>query len=377
MNHFIDPAALSESDVAASPSPSASGSSTSNPRKRPRTESSSEERKEARAHRNRIAAQNSRDRRKAQFSYLERRVAELEEENRALRAARGIPLLPVSASNTFQAEEEHKRLEASARDRENEELKERIKTLERGWDAVIKALAAQGLPLAPAPPQPQPAVVAPPPVFPISPAPSHASLDHSPSPAASPIPIPEPSEPQTESTRHLARVATIGAQRPIPHHQTTTAPPPPPGASASSNQTDPDDAAMESLLMEILASPLPAPDSPRPAAATADPHRESAAQTARPSQSPAAASRGPAKVAPAAEESGSVSGVEMMDFGLGAGMDGVLAMGTEWDSDNGLEMQRILASLGVAGEFAQEQEQQGLSELEIGWSLEGMGVDVF
>jgi hypothetical protein len=33
-----------------------------------------------------------------------------------------------------------------ARDRENEELRERIKTLEKGWDAVVKALAAQGLP---------------------------------------------------------------------------------------------------------------------------------------------------------------------------------------------------------------------------------------
>ncbi|KAH0589604.1 hypothetical protein H2248_005336 [Termitomyces sp. 'cryptogamus'] len=145
-----------------SPSPSSSS-----PRKRPRTDATSEERKEARAHRNRIAAQNSRDRRKAQFAYLEQRVAELEEENRILRARRGVPL---------------------PHERENEELRERIKTLERGWDAVVKALAAQGLPLV-APPTPPP----PAPVFPISPAPSHSSLD------------------SPESTRHLARVASIGS----------------------------------------------------------------------------------------------------------------------------------------------------------------------
>ncbi|KAF8070045.1 hypothetical protein FPV67DRAFT_1560995 [Lyophyllum atratum] len=216
MHHFIDPASLSPApeSEAGSPAPSASGS---NPRKRPRTETTSEERKEARAHRNRIAAQNSRDRRKAQYSYLERRVAELEDENRALRSARGVPLLPISASTSFKAEEEHKRLETSARERENEELKERIKTLERGWDAVIKALAAQGVPLAaPAPPTPT-STVAPPPIYPISPAPSHSSLDFSPtsssSPSALPLDTPSFSEQQQESTRHLARVATIDASR--------------------------------------------------------------------------------------------------------------------------------------------------------------------
>ena len=61
--------------------PSHASSSSEPPRKRSRSEVTAEERKEARAHRNRIAAQNSRDRRKAQFSYLERRVAELEEEH--------------------------------------------------------------------------------------------------------------------------------------------------------------------------------------------------------------------------------------------------------------------------------------------------------
>ncbi|KAG5219820.1 X-box-binding protein [Salix suchowensis] len=100
-----------------------------------------------RAHRNRIAAQNSRDRRKAQFQLLERRVAELEEENRVLRASislasisvgHNIAATPVARPKLTPAEEQ--------REKENQELKERIRTLEKGWDAVVKALAAQGLP---------------------------------------------------------------------------------------------------------------------------------------------------------------------------------------------------------------------------------------
>lgn len=168
---FESPTMTSSDSASPSPSPSPSSSSS---RKRSRSETSSEERKEARAHRNRIAAQNSRDRRKAQFAFLERRVAELEEENRALRAARAVPLLPVSASSPH---EEH---EANARDRENEELKERIKTLERGWDAVLQALAVHGVT-----PSPQP-------------------------PVTVPVSV-EPTQPQ-ESARHLARVASIGTE---------------------------------------------------------------------------------------------------------------------------------------------------------------------
>jgi len=86
----------------ASPTPSDDSSQPS--RKRPRTESASEDRKEARAHRNRIAAQNSRDRRKAQFSYLESRVKDLEEENRRLRAGvvpAPVPVIPVQNSGMF------------------------------------------------------------------------------------------------------------------------------------------------------------------------------------------------------------------------------------------------------------------------------------
>jgi cell division protein FtsB len=96
---------------------------------------SAEERKEARAHRNRIAAQNSRDRRKAEFATLSQRVAELEEENRQLRAGMGMASSP-----------RHADTERAKWERENEELKERIKSLEQGWDTIVKALAAQGLP---------------------------------------------------------------------------------------------------------------------------------------------------------------------------------------------------------------------------------------
>ena len=248
---FVDPSTLSM----ASPSPSSSSfhddidNHESGPsRKRPRTTSatSPEERKEARAHRNRIAAQNSRDKRKAQFSYLERRVAELEEENRRLRAGGLVPPPPTLPLSTFgptfpllASDDERPRTEREKqKERENEELKARIRTLEKGWEAVMKALAAHGLPTGvssplstPAPSAPVPISVSPTPVtiappttdssshtaFP-SPAPSHDSLDLEPSSSASPndsfasVPIrigtPE-TQTHDESTRHLARVATI------------------------------------------------------------------------------------------------------------------------------------------------------------------------
>lgn len=221
MSQYIDPSSLS-----ASPSPPPSDH---NPRKRTRTDTPSEDRKEARAHRNRIAAQNSRDRRKAQFSYLERRVVELEEENRALRAGMALPLHvpPVTAPpvQNMRAEEDRQRQQ------ENEELKERIKSLEKGWDVVMKALTAQGLSLAS---NPTPSSSTPPPTstsisapaFPISPAPSHTSLDYesAPSPQHAPsTPSPQSntpsdeheSEQKHEPTRHLARVATIGQVQPM------------------------------------------------------------------------------------------------------------------------------------------------------------------
>lgn len=189
-----------------SPTPSSSSGPSSPspdgpPRKRSRSEVTPEERKEARAHRNRIAAQNSRDRRKAQFSYLERRVVELEEENRQLRAGLGVP--------TSQPAQIHHSDKDLAREKENEELKERIKTLENGWEAVIKALAASGLPLnVPTPLSSSasqstatascPVIV--PPVYPISPAPSTPSTSSH-----------ELDLDVFEPTRHLARVATTDA----------------------------------------------------------------------------------------------------------------------------------------------------------------------
>lgn len=171
-------------------------------RKRSRSEVTPEERKEARAHRNRIAAQNSRDRRKAQFSYLEQRVAELEEENRQLRAGRGITALP--PQDEKKAEERERDI---AREKENQELRERIKTLENGWDAVVKALAASGLPLnVPTPSIPITAPsctlpIASPTTYPLSPAPSTPS-----STSSHGFEFEE-----FDSTRHLARVATADA----------------------------------------------------------------------------------------------------------------------------------------------------------------------
>ncbi|PBK73508.1 hypothetical protein ARMSODRAFT_971942 [Armillaria solidipes] len=259
----VNPSALSSQS---SPAPEAGPS-----RKRPRSEVSSEERKEARAHRNRIAAQNSRDRRKAQFTYLERRVAELEEENRQLRVG--------MAPGHSLADEQ--RVADKARERENEELRERIKTLEKGWDAVVKALAANGVPTglplpssepapAPTPQQPAPASAPtqtnPPPkteptltqITPLSPAPSsHSSLDFD-SPMFSPS-SPSSDVSDVEPTRHLARVATSSG--PVSS-----------GTMTHEEQPPVDDATMETLFREILAgspetallpleaeAPLPAP----------------------------------------------------------------------------------------------------------------------
>ncbi|KAJ7496003.1 hypothetical protein B0H11DRAFT_1716298 [Mycena galericulata] len=234
----VNPSSLS---MHFSPSPAPESPEPGPSRKRPRTAASSEDRKEARAHRNRIAAQNSRDRRKAQFSYLERRVTELEEENKQLRA--GL-LGPPASPDQLRAEDRER---DKAKERENEELRERIKTLEKGWDAVMKALAAQGLSTASAPasdspssttvttttpdppvsqqqsspqtnPKPFPAMT-----FPISPAPSHTSLDFdldldlssSSSFMSSPVLTPK-SEQDLDSTRHLARVASIAGGSPPP-----------------------------------------------------------------------------------------------------------------------------------------------------------------
>src|SRR6266849_4156534 len=107
------------------------------PRKRSRSDLTPEERKDARAHRNRIAAQHSRDKRKAQFTALEARISELEAENRALRA--GTPNPP--RMNTGSPEQ---RAADAAREAENCALRERIQTLENAWEAIIRTLQTHG-----------------------------------------------------------------------------------------------------------------------------------------------------------------------------------------------------------------------------------------
>ncbi|TFL04585.1 hypothetical protein BDV98DRAFT_323922 [Pterulicium gracile] len=190
----------------------------------PESPAPSDDRKEARAHRNRIAAQNSRDRRKVYLSDLERKVAELEAENQALRG--GASVAPLDDRQ-------------SQKDKENEELRERIRTLERGWDAVIKALAAQGI-TATSSTQPTTATTTATetliptstdipstshpttsPSYPISPALSNSSstdfdfdLTVETPMAPSFLPLSPPTSPHgsdlaaEDSTRHLARVAT-------------------------------------------------------------------------------------------------------------------------------------------------------------------------
>lgn len=183
------------------------------PRKRARSELTAEQRREARAHRNRIAAQNSRDKRKAHFVHLEKRVAELEEENRRLRAGPGFSQI-TPADNKFVSFERE-----SVQARENRELKERIKSLESGWAAVIKALQASGLPLnvqLPLPASPDSSVLqstssaAP---FPTIASPSPAAYPLSPATSTSSLSGSNIFE-EFESTCHLARVATVesGAQ---------------------------------------------------------------------------------------------------------------------------------------------------------------------
>ena len=163
---FVDPSSLSlPSSSSRLPSPACSldeSSSAEPPRKRPRSAVTPEERKEARAHRNRIAAQNSRDRRKAQFVYLERRVAELEDENRRLRAGILAPSITPSDTTAVEREQEQQRKrEEEQRERENKELRERIRSLEMGYEAVVRALAAQGNLSASGIPTPPPASPAP------------------------------------------------------------------------------------------------------------------------------------------------------------------------------------------------------------------------
>jgi len=91
-----------------------------------------EERREARAHRNRLAAQSSRDRKKVQFEALSTRVSQLEHENRSLR-------LGLSTSSSSSVADD-------ALAKENAELRARIEQLEQAWQNMTKILGTMILP---------------------------------------------------------------------------------------------------------------------------------------------------------------------------------------------------------------------------------------
>jgi hypothetical protein len=192
-----------------SPSPPDTSELAAPSRKRARSDLSPEEKREARAHRNRIAAQNSRDRRKVQFQHLEQRVAELEDENRRLRGA----MVATSPELILQSTSERDK----ARERENQELRERIKVLEQGWASVVQALASAG--------QAIPALGLPPSITQSNPAPSAAGSSRASSPASVKEEVTAVASTSVSSTpslsfsaltattdgstRHLARMANV------------------------------------------------------------------------------------------------------------------------------------------------------------------------
>ncbi|KAJ6500149.1 hypothetical protein C8R47DRAFT_1110649 [Mycena vitilis] len=359
----VNPSSLSMDN---SPSPAPDSPDSGPSRKRARTSSTTgDDRKEARAHRNRIAAQNSRDRRKAQFTYLERRVSELEEENRQLRA--GL-VVPASRPEQTKAEEERER----AKERENEELRERIKTLEKGWDAVMKALAAQGLSTATAPPaapqpstEPSPTTPEPPTkqqptespaptfpaleptmTFPISPAPSHNSLDFdldlssSSSFMSSPVITPK-TEHDLDTTRHPA---AGGIDLSLELHSVSGSD----DSSAPGEESAIDDATMENLLREILASPRLAAAG-LPFDVPGGPSSEAS----------------PTDASPSSSFQPEVTADDMLGLeGLvGAGANGAGGDAGSWDSElevDMMEMDRILGLLPAASDAAALLEDLGL-----------------
>ncbi|KIL59683.1 hypothetical protein M378DRAFT_84759 [Amanita muscaria Koide BX008] len=358
----------STTTTARSPSPAFSDSEQGPSRKRARTDMSNDERKEARAHRNRIAAQNSRDRRKAQFSYLERRVAELEEENRQLRVGMGISptIAALSSAVTLQstaaklAEEEKQR----AREKENEELKERIKTLEKGWEAVMKALTVQGFSPQTLQQQSSPSSVTPtpsvttsmPPVsttadsstpvkveelmtssttsFPISPAPSHTSLDFD-------IDIDTASSPS--SIFSAGGLATLSYPSPCTTHD---------------NQSTVDDATMESLFREILAT--------SPALETANLPSLDA-----PSSFTASGSSSKEEMILATTMTTTMDEVKLNVDDTALVANNLLG-NDNWVND--VEMHKLLESMAAATSVPMTQEEGSLPDLELGWDLAAIGV---
>ncbi|KAJ7920156.1 hypothetical protein B0H13DRAFT_1867933 [Mycena leptocephala] len=86
--------------------------------------SSTQSQQEKRLEMNRIAAQDSRARRKAQFAYLERRVIELEEENRQLRTAQEASMSAAPRNADLSGEAR------SPAEERNVELREQARALE-------------------------------------------------------------------------------------------------------------------------------------------------------------------------------------------------------------------------------------------------------
>jgi hypothetical protein len=166
-----------------SPEPQPEHNLSTGPKRRSRTGLTPEERREARAHRNRIAAQSSRDRKKVQFSELSTRVAELEAENRVLRLGVQSSIPQLSDSSIVQ---------------ENAALKVRVQQLEIAWQNMAKLIGS--MPLIQAQPAPvlrphlQPLLS-----LPLSPAPTTLSAPES---------LETPAEPTCESAR-FANVSSL------------------------------------------------------------------------------------------------------------------------------------------------------------------------
>lgn len=164
---------------------------TTGQKRRSRTGFTPEERREARAHRNRIAAQSSRDRKKAQFSELSARVAELEAENRALKLGGHLSIPQLSDSSIVQ---------------ENAALKARVQQLELAWQNMAKLMGS--MPLIQAQPVPvlrphiQPLLS-----LPLSPAPTTLSAPES---------LETPAEPTCESARFANVSLETSLQRVAP-----------------------------------------------------------------------------------------------------------------------------------------------------------------
>ncbi|KAG8997648.1 hypothetical protein FRB93_014008 [Tulasnella sp. JGI-2019a] len=206
----IDPSSLFYAPTAQAPSPACSSSSPSsnNSRKRPRTDyATSEERKEARAERNRVAAQVSRDRRKAEFGELRERVNALERENAALRAASSSGAVSALFTTTIGTPT----VLETEREKENRELKERVRVLENALSTLSQNVvnALQGVSggmgalsnLLP-PVTPAPATYS----APITAQPQIASPT-----ASSSSTLVTASDNKEVSTRHLARVAYVSS----------------------------------------------------------------------------------------------------------------------------------------------------------------------